>query len=272
MTDEAPSAPQPPTAHGKRSGAARRKLKKERQAQFEAQFARLQLESGPSRLPPELQLKVIQAGAETTGSPYLVTDETSHRRAFLRQASLVSSLWRSEAQSLLWGTPQFRSNHAIESFLLGGEEKATGRSLTLSTSKEDDGVPSGLLSGSLVGRAIAACHDLKTLVVEDVTDVDPLVFFGQQLTREQYLSSAELADRADNCINAQSWSRLTSHPRSSIRPLYARYRRCLRSPCRRSVSTSSRARRRFTTLGGLPEEGDCAGLGRHAGCWGECEL
>ncbi|ORY55156.1 hypothetical protein BCR35DRAFT_222690 [Leucosporidium creatinivorum] len=46
---------QQPTAHGKRSGAARRKLRKERQAQLDARFANLEIdpEKGP-KLPPEL--------------------------------------------------------------------------------------------------------------------------------------------------------------------------------------------------------------------------
>ncbi|ORY75951.1 hypothetical protein BCR35DRAFT_332947 [Leucosporidium creatinivorum] len=157
MTDQALSAPQQSTAHGKRSGAARRKLRQERQALLDAQFANLEIHpEEPPRLPPELQLRIIQVGAELPQPLEPSSAESRDRRALLRQASLVCSLWRTEAQRLLWEAPCLMSDKGIISFLSSAGARSVHH-LVFSTTDNWKAQPAGrytALDGSLVERVI----------------------------------------------------------------------------------------------------------------------
>lgn len=70
------------------------------------------------------------------------TDETFterdllERRAFLCKASLVCSVWRAEAQRLLWAEPYFSSHGSMESFLGAGHDMGVIHWLRIAPSRK----------------------------------------------------------------------------------------------------------------------------------------
>ncbi|ORY75977.1 hypothetical protein BCR35DRAFT_332971 [Leucosporidium creatinivorum] len=120
MAEEDTAPVQQPTAHGKRSGAARRKLRKERQAQLDTLFANLEINpEEPPRLPPKLVYYILKLYSDLRIDARWESRDWLDRRAFLRNASLVCSFWRTEAQRLLWEAPNLKSDDAMRNFLAG---------------------------------------------------------------------------------------------------------------------------------------------------------
>jgi hypothetical protein len=111
-------AQQQPTAHGKRSSAARSKLKKEKQALLDAQFANLEL--SPEKQPKllaELLYHIIDLGVEDSGNLELDNEKAQTSRSFLCSTSLVRSDWRDYSQRRLMELVSLRTNRAMSSFL-----------------------------------------------------------------------------------------------------------------------------------------------------------
>ncbi|ORY66794.1 hypothetical protein BCR35DRAFT_181814 [Leucosporidium creatinivorum] len=120
---------QQPTAHGKRSGAARRKLRKERQAMLDAQFANLEIDPDKGwKLPPEIVYHIMGISAPPTDTR-LLSDAARNHRHFLFRLSLVCTAWRMEAQRILWTGAVLKSDSAIRRFLSGGERVRLTRQL-----------------------------------------------------------------------------------------------------------------------------------------------
>ncbi|ORY55171.1 hypothetical protein BCR35DRAFT_223055 [Leucosporidium creatinivorum] len=91
--------------------------------------------------------------------------------------SLVCSLWRDEAQKLLWKLVVLSSNEGCRSFQLSGESGRTSFSLVFrpnaSTTHFD---------GLLVRRAIEATHGLKSLELNHVEELHPQTHFVSSFT------------------------------------------------------------------------------------------
>ncbi|ORY66791.1 hypothetical protein BCR35DRAFT_308441 [Leucosporidium creatinivorum] len=166
---------QQPTAHGKRSGAARRKLKKERQALLDAQFANLEIDpEKPPRLLEELMYHIIDLGAET-GS--LATHKDWQRaRSFLSRASLVCSGWHQHSRRALLKDVALTSDKQLEKFLLfcRGEQTVCDNLSVVSQRDES-------LDGALVAAVLGQCFGMKRLSVKGVRVLEASALCGAGL-------------------------------------------------------------------------------------------
>ncbi|ORY37883.1 hypothetical protein BCR35DRAFT_51856 [Leucosporidium creatinivorum] len=171
---------QQPTAHGKRSGAARRKLRKERQAQLDAQFANLEIDpkKGP-KLPAELVYHIMCL-SKPPPADFHSKQAQDHRR-FLCRLSLVCSLWREEAQKLLWKLVFLRTEQHVEGFLSGGAKMHLTEELAIGGVEEGSDSP---MNGELVNKVLARTADLFVLSVNKVVDFDPTALTRANFTSE----------------------------------------------------------------------------------------
>ncbi|ORY66780.1 hypothetical protein BCR35DRAFT_334526 [Leucosporidium creatinivorum] len=161
---------QQPTAHGKRSGAARRKLRKERQALLDAQFANLEIDPEKGwKLPPELVYYMMHISAPP-GDTLFQSDAAREYRRFLSRLSLVCSAWREEARRMIWTCAVLKTDHAIRSFLSGGEKVRLTRQLVFGRGEQEKGAP---ISAQLVKEVLAATENLEVLAIRSVNDLDP---------------------------------------------------------------------------------------------------
>jgi hypothetical protein len=126
---EAQPVQQQPTAHGKRSGAARWKRRKERQARLDAQFANLEIDPDkPPRLPEEIMDYIVDLVYEINFSTLLNDAKAQACSSFLCTTSLVCSQWIARSRRYLLRHIMLRSDRALRSFYLfcRGEWPAIG--------------------------------------------------------------------------------------------------------------------------------------------------
>ncbi|ORY55174.1 hypothetical protein BCR35DRAFT_310165 [Leucosporidium creatinivorum] len=178
---EATSPTQQPTAHGKRSGAARRKLRKERQAQLDAQFANLEIDpdKGP-KLPPELVYYILDLASYIPPPALADQPRARQRRGFLRSASLVCRQWREEAQKLLWRDVTIHSDEGAQSFLLSPGQAHHTTELELQGKSA--------LNGELAARVLLSCPHLVHLVMGNIDSLHPFTFYDLRLAGLQSLT------------------------------------------------------------------------------------
>jgi hypothetical protein len=219
------------TARGKRSGAARRKLKKEKQALLDAQIANLEI--GPTKgwkLPPELVYWIVDLAAFLPPPVDGRNPRARQRRAFLLSASLVCRQWREEAQRHLWKAVFIRSDEGAQSFLLGASKGYKTWTLDFlgDSQLDDDNAPQ--FDGGLVERVLGATHCHQGLYLARTNNLRPEALCQSFLAGESDDQFSELD--VPNSMSVQlpglGWLRICRHvtftaftdPRSPPRPPY----------------------------------------------------
>jgi len=176
-------AQQQPTAHGKRSGAARRKLKKEKQALLDAQFAKLEIDpEQPSKLSAELVYWILDLASWSPAPVDADTPRARRRRAFLRSASLVCQQWREEAQKLLWQAVAIHSDEGALSFLLSAEKGYETRQLELWTKWGNDDPEE--IGGGLADEVLKTSRGVRVLLLDNIEKLCSAALFQPSLAGE----------------------------------------------------------------------------------------
>lgn len=144
-------------------GGGKSKKKKKVSGSERRRRQREKAEADP-RLPPELVYHILDLVVEEVTAIW-AGQVGEERRRLLRTACLVCSLWRDEAQKLLWKTVFLTSNAGLRSFSL------TDKQPKVLVFNEPESAPR--LDGQLVGAVLEKVRGVKRLKVDGIDGFSP---------------------------------------------------------------------------------------------------
>lgn len=169
------AAPAPPSSVSLAATSKESKTKTKGAGSERRRRQRETAQAGP-RLPPEVLLRIIQVGAEVTDLEVPTSPESKERRQYLVKLSLVSWLFRHEAQRLLWEQVLITSDAGARNFLLSANKKWSTRILELSALDLDES--STWFNGDLAQQGVWAARDLSHLKLEGVKSLKADTFYS----------------------------------------------------------------------------------------------
>lgn len=132
-------------------------------------------------LPPDIVYLIPRHAEPVNDGPYELTYEGRERLAFLRCASLVNSVWRQEAHTLLWEHVMLCSNKQIEKFLPSFDKDRHTTTLRLGAEHPSQ---LSLLDGNLAQKVLAGCRGVKSLELQCIVTLSPASFSAPSLESE----------------------------------------------------------------------------------------
>lgn len=159
---------------------------------LEEQMERLLLaEPNCSPLPSDVVCLILEYGASVDARSS--SSEIAERRRHLRQASLVCSVWRGEAQRLLWQHVVLDSNERMRRLL--SSTRNDHRTLFLRFEEEYNFDFSSPLHGGLVEKVLARVRGLESLELSDIHSLPATSLCAPSLRGKTSLGTAAFGDR-----------------------------------------------------------------------------
>ena len=170
-----------PAPHSEGSAATGKSKKKKVSGAERRKRQKIKLAEGP-RLPPELLCYILQVGSALieTLSAQEQRDQLEERRKILAGVSLVSKLFGSEAQRLLWDTLYLRTHQRAELFVSSSQKTLVTTRLVIGSWAGDAGdseIGEAIIHGSLARKVIEACTGVQYLELRMVVHLDPNLFY-----------------------------------------------------------------------------------------------
>ncbi|ORY66817.1 hypothetical protein BCR35DRAFT_334551 [Leucosporidium creatinivorum] len=129
-------------------------------------------------LPSDVVYLILRHAAPVKEGPYELSYEARKRLAFLRRASLVCSVWRTEAQAFLWEHVVLCSNDQMKSFLLSVDKDRHTITLRLGVEQPSLLLP---LDGALAQKVLAGCRGVRSVELQSIVGLPPQSFSAASL-------------------------------------------------------------------------------------------
>lgn len=132
-------------------------------------------------LPSDVVYLILRHAAPVKDGPYELSHEARQRLDFLRCASLVSSVWRQEAQTLLWEHVVLCSNDQMKNFLLSVEKDHHTASLRIGAEQPRLVSP---VDGRLAQQVLTGCRGVEYVELHSIVGLPPTSFTPAALESE----------------------------------------------------------------------------------------